>query len=402
MKLHRTPLHGLRVIEVGAFIAGPYCGQLLADFGADVIKVEPPGNGDPMRQWGLHKFEGQSLWWPVIGRNKRAITLDLRHPEGQALAKRLITNSDVLVENFRPGTLEEWNLDPEQLRRQNPKLIVSRISGFGQTGPYREHAGFAAVCEAMGGMRLLTGYKDRPPTRVGLSVGDSLAGLFAAFGIMNALYARDHGEQGSGQTIDTAITESVLAFLESVITEYSVTGKIRERSGAVLPGVAPSNLYPTADGSWVIIAANADGPFRRLAAAMGQPGLASDPRYSTHDARGRNQEELDRLVAAWTKTQSRPELLRLLVEKQVPAGSAYDAADIAKDQHYRERDVVVQVETKKFGSLSMQGIVPKLSATPGSIRWVGPELGQHNMDVYEGLLGLSRSEIARLQTEGII
>jgi len=355
-----------------------------------------------MRQWGLHKFEGRSLWWPVIGRNKRSITLDLRRPEGQILAKRLIQRADVLVENFRPGTLEEWNLDPEQLRREHPKLIVGRISGFGQTGPYREYAGFAAVCEAMGGLRLLTGYPDRPPTRVGLSLGDSLAGLFAAFGILNALYARDHSEQGRGQTVDAAITESVLAFLESVISEYSVTGRIRERAGPVLPGVAPSNLYPTADGSWVIIAANADGPFRRLAAAMGQANLALDHRYSTHEARGRHQEELDLLIAHWTETRSRAELLRLLIEHSVPTGSAYDAADIAKDQHYREREAVVAMETNDLGSISMQGVVPKLSATPGDIRWTGPGLGEHNSEIYGGLLGLSHTEIATLKAEGII
>jgi crotonobetainyl-CoA:carnitine CoA-transferase CaiB-like acyl-CoA transferase len=401
-KPNQAPLAGLRVIEVGAFIAGPYCGQLLADFGADVIKVEPPGNGDPMRQWGVHKFKGQSLWWPVIGRNKRSITLDLRQLEGQALAKRLIATSDVLVENFRPGTLEEWNLDPEELRRQHPRLIIGRISGFGQTGPYREHAGFAAVCEAMAGLRLLTGYPDRPPTRVGLSLGDSLAGLFAAFGIMNALYARDHGANGGGQTVDAAITESVLAFLESVVSEYSITGKVRERTGPVLPGVAPSNLYPTADGSWVIIAANADGPFRRLAEAMGEPELSADPHFLTHEARGQRQEELDLLVTGWTKTKSRAEILELLIERQVPAGFAYDASDITKDEHYRERNAVVQVETDDFGSISMQGIVPKLSATPGDIRWTGPKLGQHNTEIYQGILGLTQDELARLQAMRVI
>lgn len=396
------PLSGVRVVELGAFIAGPYCGQLLADFGADVIKVEPPGTGDPMRQWGLHKFEGQSLWWPVIGRNKRCITLDLRHPEGQTLAKRLIRTSDVLIENFRPGTIEGWNLDPEQLRREQPRLILGRISGYGQTGPYREYAGFAAVCEAVGGLRFLTGYPDRPPTRVGLSVGDSLAGLFAAFGIMNALYARDHGMQGRGQTIDAAITDSVLAFLESVISEYSVTGKIRERVGPVLPGVAPSNLYPTADGTWVVIAANADGPFRRLAAAMGQPQLSTDERYATHEARGMHQQELDVLIASWTKKMSRDELLGLLSERCVPAGPVYNAADVTNDEHYRIRETVVDVQTSEFGKLSMQGIVPKLSATPGRIRSVGPRLGQHNEEVYQELLGLTESDISGLQMRGII
>jgi crotonobetainyl-CoA:carnitine CoA-transferase CaiB-like acyl-CoA transferase len=402
MEMKRAPLEGLRVIELGAFIAGPYCGQLLADFGAEVIKVEPPTTGDPLRQWGVHKFKGQSLWWPVIGRNKRSVTLDMRTPEGQAIAKRLIAKSDVLVENFRPGTLEEWNLDPEKLRLEHPALIVARISGFGQTGPYREHAGFAAVCEAMGGLRFLTGYPDRPPTRVGLSVGDSLAGLFAAFGVINALYARDHATAGHGQTIDTSIAESVLAFLESVISEHSITGKVRERVGATLPGVAPSNLYPTADGSWVVIAANADGPFRRLAAVMNQSELSTDPRYSSHEARGFHQDELDLLVAAWTKTHSRSELLELLIAQQVPAGPLYNASDIASDQHYRERDAVVQVETADFGSLTMQGIVPKLSASPGRINWAGPRLGEHNSEIYETLLDLTKAEIAELEMAKVI
>lgn len=398
------PLAGLRVVELGSFIAGPYGGQLLADLGADVIKVEPPGSGDSMRAWGVETVDGKSLWWPVIGRNKRSVTLDLRRPEGQDLARRLALGADVLLENFRPGTLEGWGLDPEDLRRERPGLVVARVSGFGQTGPYSGRAGFASVAEAMGGLRNLTGYPDRPPTRVGLSIGDSLAGLFATIGVLAALYARDGGKQEhrGGQTVDVAITDSVLALLESVLTEHSATGAIRQRVGTALPNLAPSNLYPTADASWVIIGANADGPFRRLADAMGRKDLATDPRYATHRARGERQQELDEVVAAWTRTRPRDELLDLLAAEGVPAGPVYDAADVAADPHFRERGAVVDVPTEEFGALAMQGIAPRLSATPGSIRWAGPRLGQHNREVYRGVLGLSDDEIARLEAEGII
>lgn len=399
----KAPLRGVRVIELGAFIAGPYCGQLLADFGADVIKIEPPGEGDPIRQWGLHKADGRSLWWPVIGRNKRCITLDLRRAEGQDLARRLISTADVLVENFRPGTLEKWNLDPRQLRRAHPELIVTRLSGFGQTGPYRTRAGFAAVAEAMGGLRFLTGYPDRAPTRVGLSIGDSVAGLFAAFGIMGALYAREkRADKADGQEIDVAITDSIVALLESVISEYSATGQIRQRTGPALPGLAPSNLYPTSDGAWVIIAANGDGLFRRLTQAMGRPELATDPRYATHDARGRHQAELDEIIAQWTATQPRDALLARLIDSGVPAGPVYTAADVARDAHFRERKTIVDVETGEFGKLAMQGIVPKFSATPGAIRWVGPPLGYHNEEVFGEVLGLGPSEIRSLEDGGIV
>jgi crotonobetainyl-CoA:carnitine CoA-transferase CaiB-like acyl-CoA transferase len=402
MTSNKGSLSGLRVIELGAFIAAPFCGQLLADFGADVIKIEPPATGDPLRQWGASKAGDRSLWWPVLARNKKSITLDLRNAEGQDIARRLIKNADVLIENFRPGTLENWNLDPERLRLDNPDLVVTRISGFGQTGPYREHAGFAAVCEAMGGLRVLTGYPDRPPTRVGLSIGDSLAGLFAAFGVLNALYARNAKPELRGQTIDVAITESVLAVMESVISEYSVTGNLRARTGPTLPGIAPSNLYPTDDGSWIIIAANSDGLFCRLASLMGNPELATDPRFATHDARGCNQSGLDQLIAQWTKTRSRSELLAMLIEERIPAGPVYNAADIVEDSHYLERGALIQTETKEFGLMAMQGIVPKLSKTPGEFRWLGPKLGEHNYEVFGTMLGIPPAEIKRLEGEGII
>lgn len=400
-KTDRLPLTGIRVIEMGAFIAGPYCGQLLGDLGADVIKVEAPGDGDPMRRWGLKTSDGHSLWWPVIGRNKRSITLDLHRQEGQCLARRLIRKADVLLENFKPGTLEKWNLDPEQLRVENPGLVVARVSGFGQTGPYRDRAGFASVSEAMGGLRFLTGYPDRPPTRVGLSIGDSLAGIFAAMGILTALYTRDT-RGGEGQVIDLAITDGVLAVLESVIAEYSVTGNVRTRTGPVLPGIAPSNLYPTSDGYWVVIGANSDGLFRKLANAMGQPELGSDSRYASHEARGHRQSELDERIAQWTSTCPRGDLLRILADHGVPSGPVYDAADIANDEHYRSRGAILDINADDIGKLTMQGVVPKLSRTPGRVRWTGPALGQHNAEVYGEILGMESSEIAQLEAERLI
>jgi formyl-CoA transferase/succinyl-CoA--D-citramalate CoA-transferase len=401
------PLAGVRVIEMGSFIAGPYGAQLLADLGADVIKIEAPGSGDPMRVWGVQTAaSGASLWWPVIGRNKRSITLDLRRPEGQALARRLLLGADVLIENFRPGTLEGWNLDPAAIRRERPELIVARVSGYGQTGPYRERAGFAAVAEAMAGLRYLTGYPDRPPTRVGLSIGDTLAGMFSVIGVISALYARDGGRSGrpagGGQTVDIAITDSVLAVLESVISEFSATGHIRERTGTALPGIAPSNLYPTQDGSWVVIGANGDGLFRRLAKVMGRPELADDERYATHRARGRNQREVDDLVAGWTRTLPRDAILALLDEAAIPAGPVSTAADVVANPHFRARGSVVEVDAGELGPLAMQGVMPRLSDTPGEIRWTGPALGAHNAEVYGGLLGLDAEEISRLKAEGII
>jgi formyl-CoA transferase/succinyl-CoA--D-citramalate CoA-transferase len=397
-------LAGIRVLELGAFIAGPFCGQLLGDLGAEIIKVEPPGDGDPLRQWGLHKIDGQSLWWPILGRNKRSVTIDLRRPEGQELARKLVGEVDILVENFRPGTLEKWNLDPERLREAHPKLIVARVSGFGQTGPYRDRAGFAAVAEAMAGLRNLTGYPDRPPTRVGISLGDSLAGLFAALGVVAALHARggEGGISGRGQEVDVAITDSVLAVMESVVSEYSATGECRARVGTKLPGIAPSNLYPTADQSWVIIAANNDGLFKRLSKVMGRPELATDERYATHEARGRHQDELDELIAVWTATCDRDALLDRLLDSGVPAGPVYDARDVAGDAHFRERGSVIDVAMEGIGRLAMQGVVPKLSGTPGGVRWAGQALGRDTEAVLAELLNLTPIEIDALKEQRIV
>lgn len=391
-------LDGVRVLELGQFIAAPYCGQLLADHGAEVIKVERPGTGDNMRQWGVAMRGGDSLWWPVIGRNKKSVALDLGTPEGRSLARRLALRSDVVLENFRPGTLERLGLDPAELMAERPSLIVARISGFGQTGPYRERAGFGSVAEAMGGLRYLTGEPGRPPVRVGLSVGDSLAGTFTAFGVLAALRVRER--TGRGQLVDTGLTDAVVALLESVLSEYSATGHVRERSGSTLKGVAPSNIYPAAEDGWIVIGANADGPFRRLCAAMGRPEMADDPRYADHAARGRHQQELDGIIAAWTSRRRLEELVEALAEAGVPAGPVHSARDVAADPHFRERGTVLDVDTA-LGPLTMQGVVPKLAETPGSVRWAGPGLGEHTLEVLQGVLGLGRADVATLLESGV-
>lgn len=398
--LSSGPLTGIRVIELGAFIAGPFCGQLLADLGADVVKIEPPNGGDAMRQWGAVQKDGKSLWWPVIARNKQSVTVDLRTSEGQEIVRGLAAEADILIENFRPGTLEKWGLGPDALTALNPRLIVGRISGFGQTGPYRNRVGFGAIAEAMAGLRNLTGFPDMPPPRVGISIGDSLAGMFTTIGLLAALQARQ--QTGRGQVVDVGITDSVLGVLESVLSEHSATGAIRGRTGSTLPRIAPSNLYPTGDGSWVLIAGNGDGIFRRLAAAMGQPELADDPRYATHRARGERQQELDDLIADWTAQRPLPDLLTLMEEYGVPAGPVSDAAAAASNPHFRERGSVVTVETEEYGSLSMQGVVPRLSDTPGSIRWLGPELGRHTAEVLEARLGLDAKAVDELRSRGVI
>jgi len=393
------PLAGLRVLELGTLLAGPFCGQLLGDFGAEVIKVEPPNQGDPMRVWGREKAGGKSLWWPVVARNKKAITLDLRQAAGQALLKELVKKSDFLLENFRPGTLEKWGLGWSELSAINPRLIMIRVSGFGQTGPYSRQAGFGAIGEAMGGLRYVVGDPSTPPSRMGISIGDSLAATFACIGALSALHHRE--KTGRGQVVDSAIYEAVLNMMESLITEYDKVGYIRERTGAILPNVAPSNVYKTSDGM-VLIAANQDTVFSRLAEAMGRPGLAQDPRYATHGARGAHQVELDALVERWTHTLTTRQVLDRMDEFGVPAGLIYRAPDMLEDPHFRARDAIVSVPHPDFGELKMQNVAPKLSATPGSIRSPSPALGQHNDEVYRGLLGLTAERYAELKSASVI
>lgn len=394
------PLKGLRLIEMGTLLAGPFCGQLMGDFGAEVIKVEPPGLGDPMRVWGREKAHGMSLWWPVVARNKKSVTLNLREQEGQELARELIKNADFLLENFRPGTMERWNLSYEELSKINPKLIMIRVSGFGQTGPYSKRAGFGAVGESMGGLRYVCGDPSTPPSRMGISIGDTLAATFACIGALTALYHRE--QTGEGQMVDSAIYEAVLNMMESLITEFDKAGYVRERTGAVLPNVAPSNVYPTADDGLILIAANQDTVFKRLAQAMGQPELAENERYATHGARGAVQQELDAIISQWTRTINVEKLEDLMEEYGIPSGKIYTAPDMLEDAHFKAREAIVTTMHPKFGDLKMQNVAPKLSKTPGNIRRPGPELGQHNAEIYGEVLAMTAEQMAELEAKGII
>jgi formyl-CoA transferase len=400
-KFKNGPLTDLRVLELGTLIAGPFCGQLFGDFGAEVIKIEPPGQGDPMRLWGRQAEGEESLWWPVVARNKKAITLDLRQSEGQAVLKELLAKADFLLENFRPGTLEKWGLGWPELSAVNPRLIMIRVSGFGQTGPRARDPGFGAIGEAMGGLRYVVGDPSNPPSRVGISIGDSLAATFACVGALAALHYRE--QTGRGQVVDSAIYEAVLNMMESLVTDYDQRGFIRERTGAILPKVAPSNIYPTADGL-VLIAANQDTVFRRLCLAMGAPELAADPRYSNHQARGSNQRELDERIGAWSRSLTTTVLLELLArpETAVPSGLIYRAPDMLGDPHFKAREAIVTTRHPRFGELRMQNVAPKLSATPGVIRTPAPELGQHNDEVYLDLLGMAADRYALLKEQKVI
>ncbi|BCA59415.1 CoA-transferase [Sphingomonas sp. HMP6] len=384
------PLKGLRVIEMGQLIAGPFCGQLLGDMGADVVKIEPPGKGDPMRDWGRGEFH---LWWEVVSRNKRSVSVNLRIPEGQALARKLIAKADILIENFRPGTLEKWGLSPEVLHAENPGLIIVRVSGYGQTGPYSDRAGFGGIGEAMGGWRHIVGDPDRAPSRMGVSIGDSLAATYGCLGALAALRHRDL--TGEGQVVDSSLYESVLQVMESLVPEYVISGYVRERSGSKLPGIAPSNVYKCADGDY-LIGANQDTVFGRLCQAMDRPELASDPRYATHVARGQNQVELDDLIEAWTQTLTIEQVEDKMLEHGIPAGRIYRAEEMLEDPHFAAREALVDVPHPRWPGLKMQNVFPKLSRTPGTIRSIAPQsVGQDNAAVY-GELGLTGEDIAAL------
>jgi formyl-CoA transferase len=390
-------LAGIRVVELGQLIAGPFCGQLLGDMGADVIKVEPPGAGDPMRAWGRGEHK---LWWEVVSRNKRSVSANLRVPAGQDLVRRLAAGADILIENFKPGTMEKWGLGPDALHALNPRLIIVRVSGYGQSGPYSARAGFGGIGEAMGGWRYIVGDPDRPPSRMGVSIGDSLAATYGCLGALAALHARER--TGRGQVVDSALYEAVLQVMESLIPEYQLSGYIRERSGSKLPGIAPSNVYRCRDGEY-LIGANQDAVFARLCAAMGRPELATDPDYVDHVARGRNQDRLDQIIEDWTLTLTVAEVEALMIAHSIPAGKIYRAPEMLEDPHFAARKAVIEVATERWGPVKMQNAFPKLSDTPSDVRSAAPAtVGQHNREVYGELLGLSAADLDALAAAGAI
>lgn len=396
------PLAGLGVIELGQLLAGPFAGRLLGDMGAEIIKVEPPGQPDPIREWGKAHYKGRSLWWPVQSRNKKCITLNLRSPRGQELLLELVKRADVLTENFRPGTLERWNLGWDRLSSVNPRLVMARISGYGQTGPYAKRAGFASVAEAMGGLRYISGFPKQPPPRMQISLGDSLAGTFAAMGILAAIYKRDKLGFGRGQVVDVSLLESCFAFLESTVPEYDRLGLVREPEGTSLKGIAPSNIFRTKDGKWMLIAANHDNVFARLCKAMGTPELAKDERFATHVARGERAEDIDRIVQAWAVERDAFEIDQILNDNGVICGPVYSIADIFKDEHFWAREMLIKQNDPEFGEYVAPGIVPKFSETPGEVRWSATwDEGSHNREVF-GALGLSDADIDKLKKEGVL
>lgn len=391
------PLANLRVIELGTLIAGPFCGQLMGDMGADVIKIEQPGEGDPMRKWGQGE---KPAWWRVIARNKRSVALDLRQAEGQEIARSLAAKADILIENFRPGTLEKWGMAPEKLHALNPRLIIVRVSGYGQTGPYADRAGFGLVGEAMGGWRAIVGEPDRPPSRMGVSIGDTLA---ASYGCMGALAALHHREKtGRGQVIDSALYESVLQVMESLIADYGTSGFSRERTGSILPRIAPSNAYPCSDGE-IVIGANQDNLFRRFAEAIGHGEWAEDLRYKTHLARADHQTELDEMISAWTRRHTVAEVDRLMVEAAVPAGRINRPADILADPHVSARNAIHWEDHPELGRVPMQNVFPRFSETQGVVRRSAPDVvGQHTDEVLSEMLGFDAARLAQLRSARVI
>ena len=394
----QLPLQGLKVLELGQLIAGPFATKLLGEFGADVIKIEPPGTGDPLRKWRMIE-DGTSLWWHVQTRNKRSVALDLRSEEGQALVRQLAAEADVVVENFRPGTLESWGLGWEALSTLNPRLIMVHISGYGQTGPYRDKPGFGVIGEAMGGLRYLTGQPDEPSVRVGVSIGDSLSALYAVIGTLLALQERNRS--GLGQEIDVALYESVFAMMESLLPEFDASGQVREPSGSALPGITPSNAYRCLNGDYVLIAGNGDSIFKRLMGVIGREDLANDPALAHNDGRSRQAAMIDAAIEAWTLEHPRATILQALDDARVPAGYPYTAEDIAFDPHYLAREMI-QTFTRPNGQpLKVPGVLPKLSATPGRLGSGGPALGQHTDDVLDEL-GIDQETRAKLRQAGII
>ena len=396
------PLQGIRIVDLTTVIMGPYATQILADYGAEVIKVEPPVTGDPLRQWGNLEKDGHPVWFPVQSRGKKLVTLDLRKPEGQDLCLKLVEHVDVLLENFRPGTLEGWSLGPDRLHQVNPGLVIARVSGYGQSGPYAQRAGFASVGEAMGGLRYINGFPGQAPARAGISLGDSLAALHAVQGIMMALYHRDaHG--GKGQVVDASILESCFAILDNMVPEYSVFGYVREPAGTRIGYAVPSNVYRSRDGKWVVVAANNDNLWRRLCVAMGREDLLEDERYRTYMARTRMVEEIDAMIQEWVGEREAAEVDRVMNEIGIVAGPVYSIADIFEDPHYRQREMLVDASDSLFGNFVMPGITPKLSDTPGETAQPGDwRLGADNEAVFRGMLGLAEDEYRRLEEAGVI
>ncbi len=392
------PLTGVRVLELGSLVAGPFCAKTLADFGAEVVKIEPPGDGDPLRRWRRMR-NGVSLWWQVQSRNKKSVAVDLRLAEGQEIVRKLAARSDIVVENFRPGALEKWNLGWEQLSAGNPRLVMVRISGYGQTGPYKDRPGFAAIAEAFGGFRYVTGFPDRPPARPNLSIGDTIASLHGAIGALLALHHVKSG--GPGQVIDVALYESIFNCMESLLPEYDAQGYVRERSGSALPGIAPSNIYRCGDGSYVLIAGNADSLYRRLMTAIERADLRDDPQLAKNDGRAAQMERIDRAIEGWTSQRTQAEVLEAMEKAEVPAGRIYSAADIAADPHYAARRMIERVTAGDGEPLRMPGVVPKLSATPGDIRTPAPRLGEHTEAALREI-GYGAAEIEALRTQGVI
>jgi formyl-CoA transferase len=395
----RRPLAGVKVLELGQLIAGPFAGKFFAEFGAEVIKIEPPEGGDPLRQWRkLH--DGTSLWWYVQGRNKKSVTANLRTPEGQDIVRKLARETDILIENFRPGTMEKWGLGYESLAADNPGLVMLRLSGFGQTGPMRDQAGFGAIGESMGGLRYLTGFPDRPPVRSNLSIGDAIASLHGVIGALMALHHRDT-RGGKGQVIDVALYEAVFNMLESTLPEYDMYGVVRERTGSNLTGIVPSNTYLSRDGQHVVIGANGDSIFKRLMVLIGRDDLAADPALADNAGRATRADELDRVIGEWTARHDADDCVRQLNDAQVPNGKIYSAADIVRDPQYLAREMIRRVTLPDGAALKVPGVVPRLSDTPGAIEWVGPRLGEHTEEVL-GRLGYSPADIVALRSRGVV
>ncbi|MGH8750981.1 MAG: CaiB/BaiF CoA transferase family protein [Burkholderiales bacterium] len=393
------PLKGLKIIELGTLIAGPFCARLLAEFGAEVIKIESPDGGDPLRTWRkLH--QGTSLWWLAQARNKKSVTVNLKSAAGQDIVRRLVKDADIVVENFRPGALEKWNLGWDALGKINPKLIMVRLSGYGQSGPYRDRTGFGAIGESMGGIRFLTGYPDRPPARVGISLGDALAAMYGVIGALMAIYHREVNG-GKGQMVDVALYESVFSLMESLLPEYDMLGFVRERSGASLPGIVPSNTYLCRDGKYVVIGANSDGIFKRFMQAIGRQDLAADAQLASNAGRVPRTQELDEAISAWTGQHDLEQVLNALNQADVPASKIYSIADIVNDVHYQAREMIQQFRMKDGTSIKLPGIVPKMTGTPGATHWLGPELGAHTAEVLAGI-GIDAAQQKILKQQGVI